>query len=1322
MTAAPEGANDLIVVANRLPVEAVYENDDLDGIISGWQTAPGGLVSALEPVLRARSSIWVGAGDMRVEELEDFGKTRLEPVSVPNEDYQLFYAGFANTAIWPLYHAGIVSPEFHRDQFDAYERVNKIFADRIVELAENAATIWVHDYQLQLLPGILREQRVDLKIGFFLHIPFPPASLFAQIPWRAEILRGLLGSDLIGFQTHQDTVHFVDACHQILGLHTSQGKILFEGREICAAAFPIGIDAESFATLARHPAVVQRAKDLRSELGNPQTLVLGVDRLDYTKGIDIRLRAFAELLESERLDPTTTVLVQVAIPTRGNILEYQTIRDEVELLVGRFNGSLAQIGANPISYVHRVLAREELVALYVAADIMLVTPLRDGMNLVAKEYVACRTDNSGALVLSEFTGSAAQLTDAWLVNPFDTDGVQQAILDAVDTSEEDRANRMEAMRKVVFESDVTSWANSFIELLVPSTTAPAKIGLSDLSELPLKNLARTHHLLVCCDYDGTLAPLVDDPSKAFPLDEAITILRQISLLPSTTVAVVSGRSRKDLAALSRLPPEIHLVGSHGSEFDANFHLDTQQLRLLDQVITSVNALAAHVKGSHIEVKPGGVAVHVRRSDPADRDLLVNQITMGPGQFPGVHVQYGKDVVELSVVEASKADAVATLRHVTGASAVVFLGDDLTDESVFQALTGPDVGVKVGPGPTSAPWRVADPHEVGQALVTLCDLRQSWLLGGHATPIEDYALLSNMSSVALLSPRGSIDWLCAPDPDSPAVFAALLGDESSGYFSIAPAGDKKLLSQSYQRNELVVRTRWPGLTLTDFMPMANSPEDTRMRIVRQLTGSVPARIEFSPRPNFGNVATTIEIEPEGLRVSAGSECFALYAPGIDWEIREDSGHHTAVAVVDPSKGEFTLEFCYENYDALVFAARKGHDDQALTSEFWTSWASQLLLPGIRPQAEMRSALTLRALCHRKSGGILAAATTSLPEALGGTRNWDYRFVWIRDAALSARELLYVGSITEAVDYLNWLEHVNASVTGVESLRPIYRINGERLGAEASIDSLPGYAGSRPVRVGNAADSQLQIDVFGPVCLLIEQLVQARGSVSEQEWTLTCSMVDAVGRRWMNPDHGIWEIRDRPKHYTHSRMMCWLAVNSSLQIAQRNGTPQPAWETLREEIAAAIESENWSDEVGAYIAAVDFTHADAAVLQGILEGYPAPRERIAGTVSYIESELRREGGVYRYLYSDGLPHGEGAMHICAAWLAGTYARLGINDDALQLLDAILSSAGGTGLLPEQVDPSDGRGLGNHPQAYSHLGVLTVCRHLKSAASEDPKEGLG
>lgn len=1309
----------LIVVANRLPVEPIT-GPDSDAELIGWQLAPGGLVSALESVLRERPSIWVGsAGEVPVD--VDAGPIRLEPVWVPPEDAEGHYEGFSNKAIWPLFHSSIATPEFHREHFAAYRRVNRAFAEHVADIADPGATVWIHDYQLLLMPRMLRDLRPDLAIGYFLHIPVPPPELFAQLPWRRDLLQGVLGANLIGTQTHSDATNLSAAIERFLGLPVDAGKVHgAEGKaEAVIGAFPVGIDAAHFAAIAQDPAVQARARRLRAELGDPETLILGVDRLDYTKGIDIRIRAFAELLTAERLDPLSSVYVQLAVPSRENLADYQQIRDEIEMLVGRSNGALASLDVTPIHYMRRGVDRSELVALYLAADVMLVTPLRDGMNLVCKEYVATRLDASGSLVLSEFAGAAVQLSDAWLVNPFDTVAVEQAIVDAVHATDAERRVRMERMRSVVFDSDAQSWASDFLAALRALTESePERLAAHatvEGAEIPLSQLATTPHLLVCCDYDGTLAPIVEDPNRAFPLQATVTALRALSILPSTTVAVVSGRSLKDLAALSRLPSEIHLVGGHGSEFDHDFEVDRQQQRLLDECITGVRELAARYPGAYVEVKPSSVAVHVRRCSRPDAGELLEHVVMGLGQLPGVLVRHGKEVIELSVVHTEKADAVDILRHRVGASAILFVGDDETDESVFERLAGPDVGVKVGEGETAAGWRVDSPSEVADLIIALMERRENWLLGGHSPPIEQHVMLSNRRSVALLSPDGSINWFCAPDPDSPAIFAALVGDESSGHFSIRPQHGMPMLSQTYIGGTLSVRTRWADLTVHDYMPILSEDETAPARIIRSIRGREPAVVSFVPRPQFGAVPVSIEVDDGGLRVMGSSDQMSLYSPGVEWSIQGVPGKHWATAVVDASAADVILEFRFGTYD-LDPPSEPEIVTREVTVNYWRDWTRSLALPGIRPHAEERAALTLRALCHASTGGVLAAATSSLPERVGGIRNWDYRFCWIRDAALTVRELVALGSTEEADAYIGWLLRLAEAVDSPEHLHPLYTLHGQPLGAEGVIDTLPGYAGSRPVRIGNAAAGQLQLDVYGPVIQLIADLAARRGCVSEEEWRLVTRLVDAVGLRWHEPDHGIWEIRHEPRRHTHSRMMCWLAVDSALEVADARGEQRADWAVLRDDIAKAIEEDGWSDLRQAYVAASDLPEADAAVLQGLLEGYPAPPERIVSTVAYIERELRRSRGVYRYRFDDGLPAGEGAMHICAAWLAGVYARSGALADAYQMLDAILDSAGDSGLLPEQVDPATGRGLGNHPQAYSHVGVLTTIRRIRTCTTEE------
>lgn len=828
----------------------------------------------------------------------------------------------------------------------------------------------------------------------------------------------------------------------------------------------------------------------------------------------------------------------------------------------------------------------------------------------------------------------------------------------------------------------------------------------------IRDIARTPHLLVCCDYDGTLAPIVEDPAAARPLSEAVNGLRALAQLPATTVAVVSGRALRDLAALSRLPSEIHLVGSHGSEFDLDFvhGLDPAQRSLHEEIMEVCGDCVAEVPGTSIEAKPASVAVHVRRADPAAGAELIDRLVGQIGSLPGVTVKHGKAVVEFAVVASDKAEAVKLLRHRTGATAVMFIGDDVTDESVFPTLAGPDMGIKVGEGETAAGHRVEDPVEVARVLAEVVEERQRWLLGGHATPIEDYALLGDGRTVALVSPDGWIDWMCWPDPDSPALFSALLGDATSGYFSVTARHGEKPLAQTYVPGTMTVRTRWAGLTLLDQLDGAPGVEPGEVqRLIRTLSGREQARVTFAPRPQFSAVPVGLEAVPGGLIVRGISDAICLVSPGVEWSIHDEVGGQTATAVVDPRGGEVMLELRYGTHDVGPLPDRRIAVDDA-----WRAWTSGLDLPGIDRDWEARSALTLKALCSEPTGGILAAATTSLPEGIGGIRNWDYRYVWIRDAALTARALVDVGSMAEAESYLHWLHRVVAAASSPDRLHPLYSLHGTELGPEAVLDHLPGYAGSRPVRVGNAAQGQVQLDVFGPVVALVADVAERRGHVTDEEWQLVRDCVSAVELRWAEPDHGIWEIRDHPQHHVHSRMMCWLAADRAVRIAAMRGESADGWAALAQEIVDDIEAHGYDDEMDSYVAAFGRREADAAVLQGILEGYPAPRERIAGTVAAMERYLRRGGGVFRYKYDDGLPGPEGAMHICGAWLAVAYVRLGNLEDARQMLDAMYDAAGITDLLPEQVDPADGRGLGNHPQAYSHLGVLAVARELQRALS--------
>ncbi|GAB3991635.1 trehalose-6-phosphate synthase [Nocardioides marmoraquaticus] len=449
-------------MANRLPVDRVVGPDGE----TTWKASPGGLVSALAPVMRANDGAWVGwPGDAGDDELEPFEEQGLQlvPVALSEQEVEEFYEGFSNDTLWPLYHDLVAKPSFHREWWDAYVRVNERFAAKAADVAAEGAVVWVQDYQLQLVPAMLRELRPDVRIGFYLHIPFPPAELFSQLPWRRQVLEGLLGADLVGFQLPGAAANFVRLVRQRVGHKTQRDTVhLPDGRTVRAQAYPISIDVEGFEELAASEEVVARAEQIRRDLGHPTTVFLGIDRLDYTKGIYARLRAFSELVSEGELGEEA-VFVQVATPSRERVDQYRRLRDDIDRLVGRVNGDLGRIGRPVIHYLHSSFPREEMAALYRAADVMVVTPFRDGMNLVAKEYVACRLDDDGALVLSEFAGAAKELRQAFQVNPYDIDGMKQTMLQARSAEPKELTRRMRAMRRTVTDNDVSHWARSFLD-------------------------------------------------------------------------------------------------------------------------------------------------------------------------------------------------------------------------------------------------------------------------------------------------------------------------------------------------------------------------------------------------------------------------------------------------------------------------------------------------------------------------------------------------------------------------------------------------------------------------------------------------------------------------------------------------------------------------------------------------------------------------------------------------------------------------------------------------------------------------------------------
>ncbi|QGK68468.1 trehalose-phosphatase [Allosaccharopolyspora coralli] len=834
-------------------------------------------------------------------------------------------------------------------------------------------------------------------------------------------------------------------------------------------------------------------------------------------------------------------------------------------------------------------------------------------------------------------------------------------------------------------------------------------------------LARTPRLLVACDYDGTLAPIVTNPNAATPQQESVHAMRSLASLPATTTAVISGRALRDLATLSRLPSEVHLVGSHGSEFDAGFvhQLEPEATELRTRLQVEVQNLVKDRPGVTLEPKPASVAVHVRNAEPDVAEQVLDAVRTGPALWEGVEVTDGKAVVELAVVQTDKGIALDALRHQVGATAAIFLGDDVTDEKAFARLHGPDIGVKIGPGDTLADYRIADTPDVATVLAFLMDERRTWLFGEQAPPIERLTMLSNERNVALLTPEARLTWMCHPGPDSAAFVADLLGGFAAGHFSVRPTykqgdanggqRDPMPLGQRYVPGTMTVETRWSRLLVTDFLEHGSDAH--RTDLVRVISGETSVVVDFCPRPEFGQVAVQLTAEAGGLRVQGTAEPMVLYSPGVQWTISSDGMHESAQAIVEVTEDSpVTLELRCGS-DSLEPAEESYEQRRRKADSYWSDWLDGLTLPDTERDLVARSALTLRGLCNSDTGGIMAAATTSLPEEIGGVRNWDYRYCWLRDGAMTAQALVSLGSTAEAEAFLDWLHGVVETLPGPERLHPLYSLQGTSLGPEAVIDSLPGYAGSRPVRVGNLADQQVQLDVFGPVVELALHLSTLTGTLRDRDWQLVKDMAEAVAQRWFEPDHGIWEERDVPRHHVYSKVMCWVTLDRALTLADRHGKdPEPGWAPLREEIAQDVMKNGWHPEVQAFTTAYEGSDLDAASLYVGLSGLIDPSdERFRATVIAIEAELRTGSTVYRYRRDDGLPGGEGGFHLCATWLIEAYLLTGRRTEAEELFQQIVDNAGPTGLLSEEYDPIAERSLGNHPQAYSHLGLIRCAKLL-------------
>jgi trehalose 6-phosphate synthase/phosphatase len=711
----------LILASNRLPLTLRAERGRL--VVA---ESAGGLATGLKGTHDKGDSIWVGwPGDtsrfdekQRAEADRVLAERRFAPVALSPAEVSRYYEGFSNSVLWPLFHYLLDRVPADSQNWEAYRAVNERFAEAIAAQVRPGDVVWVHDYQLMLVPAMLRRRLPKATIGFFLHIPFPAADLLRILPWREPLLKGMLGSDLVGFHTLTYRNHFAAAVRRVLGLANTGDTIHAAAREVRLGVFPMGVDTAHLQALSSAEDVNEEVAHSRQELGT-ERMLLGIDRLDYTKGMSHRLLAFERMLEREPQLRGRVRLVQVAVPSREGVRTYQQHRREVDERIGRINGAFGTAQWVPIHYVYRPLSEAQVVALYRAADVMLVTPLRDGMNLVAKEFVACRTDDDGVLVLSEFAGAAAEMVEAVVVNPYDVDAMAAAYRRALFMLPEERRFRMHALRRRVLANDVHYWVRSFVETLqglAPMETGVDGVATDGALDVLTQELAASPRLVALLDYDGTLVPFAPAPDLAAPDDELLALLRDLSLA-GVEVHLVSGRRRESLERwLGELPVALH--AEHGFWSRARpeavtgaawFPRGELEVPWKMDLRTMLDHFTEMSPGSMVEEKTASLAWHYRMLDPELATTRVDEVrhaVIAHIRALPLEVIEGDKVIEVRVSGVNKGLVVGDIDQ-SQPTAIIAMGDDRTDEDLFKALPPSAASIIVGTLPSIARIRIED---------------------------------------------------------------------------------------------------------------------------------------------------------------------------------------------------------------------------------------------------------------------------------------------------------------------------------------------------------------------------------------------------------------------------------------------------------------------------------------------------------------------------------------------------------------------------------------------------------------------------------------
>ncbi|KPK68755.1 trehalose-6-phosphate synthase [candidate division TA06 bacterium SM23_40] len=715
----------LLTVSNRLPITIEKRRNLLR-----FRQSVGGLATAVSSFQESYDSAWIGWCGTPLDRLEREEKEEIEtrlvadfnsyPVHLSRRDVDMYYRGFCNRTIWPLFHCFTQYAVYERDLWESYRRVNELFCDTVMEVAEPGDIVWIHDYQLMLLPGLVRQRMPDATIGFFLHIPFPPFEILRLLPWREDILRGLLEADLIGFHTFDYVRHFLESVSGLLGYEHTLGQISVGNRVVRAEAFPMGIDYGRFAGAADDANVHREVERIRRRIGE-RKIVISIDRLDYTKGILQRLEAFDLFLEKNPEYIGEVTLILVAVPSRTGVEHYRMLKKQVDELVGKINGEHGTLGWMPVWYLYRFLPFDSLVPLYIVADVALVTPLKDGMNLIAKEFIATKTDGKGVLILSEMAGAARELGEAIIVSPHNREMILDALVEALNMPEEEQIERNRTMQRRLQRYDIARWSRDFLEGLLHTKALQQDLAARRLTDEARRVLVddylRSGSRLLLLDYDGTLVPFSERPDRASPDDALLALLRDLADRPRTELVIVSGRGRgildlwfKDL--------DVALVGEHGAwvkERSGEWETIEPLNNAWKEEIRPI--LEIHVDrtpGSFIEEKEFSLVWHCRRVDPQLASVRGRELKETLTHLTAsldIGVLEGSKVIEIKSAGINKGRA--ALRWITRQKwdFILAAGDDRTDEDVFGVLPRDAYSVNVGLRPSKARFSLDSRAEV-----------------------------------------------------------------------------------------------------------------------------------------------------------------------------------------------------------------------------------------------------------------------------------------------------------------------------------------------------------------------------------------------------------------------------------------------------------------------------------------------------------------------------------------------------------------------------------------------------------------------------------